>query len=51
MLKRLDTVAIAVRDIRRAVAFYTETLGLAGQAGESDGFVTFGDVSLHLFQT
>jgi hypothetical protein len=33
------------------MAFYTETLGLAGQAGKSDGFVTLGDVSLYLFQT
>src|SRR6266849_6238382 len=47
----LDNVGIAVRDIRQAMAFYTETLGLAGQAGESDGWVTLGDVSLYLFQT
>src|SRR5260221_13375195 len=51
MLKRLDNVGIAVRDIRRAVAFYTEILGFVGQAGESDGLVTLGDVSLYLFQT
>ncbi len=51
MLKRLDNVGIAVRDIRRAMAFYTETLGLVGQADESDGLVTLGDVSLYLFQT
>ena len=51
MLKRLDNVGIAVRDIRRAVSFYTEILGFVGQAGASDGLVTLGDVSLYLFQT
>src|SRR5260370_41462516 len=51
MLKRLDNVGIAARDIRRAVAFYTEILGFVGQAGESDGLVTLCDVSLYLFQT
>src|SRR5260370_9940862 len=51
MLKRLDSVGIAVGDMRRAVAFYTEILGFVGQAGESDGLVTLGDVSLYLFQT
>jgi catechol 2,3-dioxygenase-like lactoylglutathione lyase family enzyme len=51
MLKRLDNVGIAVRDIRRAVAFYTEILGFVGQADESDGLVTLGDVSPYLFQT
>jgi glyoxylase I family protein len=51
MLKRLDNVSIAVRDIRRAVAFYTDILEFVGQVGESDGLVTLGDVSLYLFQT
>jgi catechol 2,3-dioxygenase-like lactoylglutathione lyase family enzyme len=47
----LDNVGIAVQDIRRAMAFYTATLGLAGQASESDGWVTLDNISLYLFQT
>lgn len=51
MIKRLDNVGVAVRDIRRAMAFYTQVLGLEGQPGETDGYVSVGDVSLYLFQT
>ena len=41
MLKRLDNVGIAVRDIRRALAFYTQTLGLVpAQIGETDSMLT-----------
>lgn len=50
-IKRLDNIGIAVSDIRRAIAFYTDVLGLEGQAGESDGSVTVGDLSFYVFQT
>jgi len=51
MLKRLDNIGIAVRDIQRSMAFYTEQLGLAGQAHGTEGSVQVGDLSLYLFQT
>ena len=51
MIKRLDNVGIAVRDIRRAIDFYTGVLGLEGQAGETDGTVQIGNASLYIFQT
>jgi catechol 2,3-dioxygenase-like lactoylglutathione lyase family enzyme len=51
MLKRLDNAGVAVKDIKRAVAFYTEKLGFEGQAQEHEGSVRLGDVSLYLFES
>ena len=52
MIKRLDNIGVAVTDVRRAVAFFTEKLGLQGQAWSDDGGnVTIGDVSLFIFRT
>ena len=51
LLKRLDNIGIAVRDIKRAIDFYTKTLGLQGQANETDGSVTIGDLSFYVFET
>jgi catechol 2,3-dioxygenase-like lactoylglutathione lyase family enzyme len=51
MIKRLDNVGIAVRDIRRAIDFYTRVLGLEGRAGESEGSVRLDNASLYIFQT
>jgi catechol 2,3-dioxygenase-like lactoylglutathione lyase family enzyme len=50
-IRRLDNVGVAVRDIRRAMDFYTQVLGLEGTAGASDGYVSLGNASLYLFQT
>lgn len=51
VLKRLDNIGIAVRDIKRAIDFYANTLGLQGSANESDGSVTIGDLSFYIFET
>jgi catechol 2,3-dioxygenase-like lactoylglutathione lyase family enzyme len=51
MIARLDNAGIAVRDLRRAFAFYTETLGLAGELGEGDAWVHLGNADLYLFET
>lgn len=50
MFQRLDNVGVAVRDLRRAMRFYTETLGLPGESGETDGWITIGGASLYLFE-
>ncbi|MBI3954337.1 MAG: VOC family protein [Chloroflexi bacterium] len=51
MLKRLDNVGIAVRDVPRALAFYREKLGLQAQGDESGGSVQVGNASLYVFKT
>ncbi|MBM3139976.1 MAG: VOC family protein [Chloroflexi bacterium] len=54
MLKRLDNIGIAVRDVRRAHDFYTRVLGFEG-APLADGATGFsaklGDVALFVFAT
>jgi catechol 2,3-dioxygenase-like lactoylglutathione lyase family enzyme len=52
MIQRVDNIGIAVRDLRRAITFYTDTLGLALQEqGETDAWIGIGPVSLYLFET
>jgi len=52
MIKRLDNIGVAVTDVRRAVGFYREKLGLEGEAWSDDGGnVKIGDVSLFIFRT
>lgn len=51
MLKRLDNIGIAVRDVRRAVDFYSRVLGLEAQGDDNDGSVTIGDLSLYIFRS
>jgi methylmalonyl-CoA/ethylmalonyl-CoA epimerase len=51
MLKRLDNVGIAVKDVPRALAFYREKLGLAAQGDENGGSVQIGNASLYIFRT
>lgn len=54
MLKRLDNIGVAVRDIARAHAFYTGTLGMesAPLADGATGFsAKLGDVALFVFTT
>jgi catechol 2,3-dioxygenase-like lactoylglutathione lyase family enzyme len=46
LLKRFENVGIAVQDIRRAAAFYTEMLGFTGLVQGHEGSVRLGDVSL-----
>ena len=52
MLKRLDNMGIAVRDLGRALEFYKDKLGLRVQyASERDFFATLGDVGFYVFRT
>lgn len=51
MLRRLDNVGIAVRDVKRVVDFYVTKLGFQGEAGASDASIRLGDVSLYVFRT
>ena len=52
MIKRLDNIGVAVKDVQRAVAFYREKLGLEANAWSDDaGGVQIGDVSLFIFRT
>ncbi|MDA1002844.1 MAG: VOC family protein [Chloroflexi bacterium] len=54
MLKRLDNIGVAVRDLVRAHAFYTGTLGMESTplADGATGFsAKLGDVSLFVFKT
>ena len=39
MLKRLDNIGIAVREIGRAIEFYTTKLGMEGSAFGSEGYI------------
>jgi catechol 2,3-dioxygenase-like lactoylglutathione lyase family enzyme len=51
MLKRLDNVGVAVRDVQRAVDFYSRVLGLEAHGDGNDGSVTIGDISLYIFRS
>src|SRR5579883_1925705 len=51
MLKRLDNIGIAVKDINRAIDFYTTRLGMEGQAQGGEGSVRLGDISLYIFES
>ncbi len=54
MLKRLDNIGVATRDVKRAYDFYTRVLGMeAGPLAEgASGFSPrLGDVALYVFAT
>jgi catechol 2,3-dioxygenase-like lactoylglutathione lyase family enzyme len=51
MLKRLDNVGVAVQEIQRTVAFYTQVLGFEGQAQGHEASLRLGDISLYLFES
>lgn len=54
MLKRLDNIGVAVRDLGQAHRFYTEVLGLdAPPLGDEEfGFsARLGDISLYIFKS
>lgn len=53
MLKRIDHIGIAVKDISRAATFYRDVLGLAVQQSEGEPWasVQVGDQYLLVFQT
>jgi catechol 2,3-dioxygenase-like lactoylglutathione lyase family enzyme len=51
ILKRLDNVGVAVRDVQRAVDFYSRVLGVEAIGDDNDGSVTIGDISLYIFRS
>lgn len=54
MLKRLDNIGVAVRDVARAHDFYTGVLGMEAtplQEGASGFSARLGDVALYVFAT
>ncbi|MCX6023901.1 MAG: VOC family protein [Chloroflexi bacterium] len=55
MLKRVDNIGIAVRDLGRTLAFFQEKLGVAPsrpyEPGQTGNSVSLGDVSFYIFQT
>src|SRR2546426_1074416 len=51
MITRVDNFGVAVTDVRRAVAFYSQVLGLPAQGDDNDGTVTIGELSLYLFRS
>lgn len=54
MLKRLDNIGVAVRDLPQAYRFYTEVLGFEASplVVEEGGFsARLGDMSLYIFTT
>ncbi len=51
MLKRLDNIGIAASDVQRSVDFYTQKLGMEGEAGPEGGSVRLGEVALFIFKS
>jgi catechol 2,3-dioxygenase-like lactoylglutathione lyase family enzyme len=55
LVRRLDNVGIAVRDLERALRFYVEVLGLGlaqpYEPGQRGNAVLVGDAALYLFET
>ncbi len=54
MLKRLDNIGVAVRDLARAHGFYIGVLGMEApplQEGASGFSASLGDVALYVFAT
>lgn len=51
MFEALDNIGVAVSDVPRAIAFYTEVLGFTGEGTEDEGTVRLGDSYLYLFKT
>jgi len=52
VLRRLDNVGIAVRDLGRALEFYRDRLGLSVESqSERDFFARLGDTGFYVFQT
>lgn len=51
MFEALDNIGVAVSDVPRAIAFYTEVLGFPGEGTEEEGTVQLGGSYLYLFKT
>src|SRR5690606_31889527 len=51
MFEALDNIGVAVSDVPRAVAFYTEVLGFSGEGTEDEGTLHLGDIYLYVFKT